>query len=425
MIRTSSEAKLDVIDLTRDNNNNVIDLTDSVIDLTGDKLTVSGTASNGIAPKVNASKRRKPQEPQLINWVFTVYPHAIIDGVDPDTAKSVSEQKVTTFAHGWCKYLIFGREICPKTGNFHLQGCCVLNNRMRMTELMKLIHSTVHWEPMDKPLQYNIDYCMKDGDFMEFGERPVDNGKREQQRWALARQQVTTEGVHAVEDAQIYIGQFSNLVKIQNHFLKALQDLPDVCGFWLYGVSNAGKSWMARNRWLDGGVYLKPPNKWFDNYNKEATVVIEDLDKSHAYMLGYLKNWADKYPFPAETKGGTFQIRPQRIVVTSNHSISDIFNAAKERDNVNANDLVALKRRFKVIRFVFPYNGVGTAAPIEETFEPDPPRLTRSETVFLQPPVARCDTPPPPGARRNYPLSIGAAKGEYLDATESEGEEEF
>ena len=33
-----------------------------------------------------------------------------------------------------------------------------------------------------------------------------------------------------------------------------------------------------------------------------------------------LKNWADKFPFQAEFKGGSMLIRPARIVVTSNYT---------------------------------------------------------------------------------------------------------
>ena len=39
----------------------------------------------------------------------------------------------------------------------------------------------------------------------------------------------------------------------------------------------------------------------------------------------HLKNWADLFPFVAETKGGSMLIRPARIVVTSNYTIQQVY----------------------------------------------------------------------------------------------------
>lgn len=78
-------------------------------------------------------------------------------------------------------------------------------------------------------------------------------------------------------------------------------------------------------------------------YNDQDTVIIDDLDLSHGYMARHLKLWGDHRPYKAQVKGGTLgDIRPARIIVTSQYPITAIFNAE---------DATAIERRFKVTHF--------------------------------------------------------------------------
>jgi len=120
----------------------------------------------------------------------------------------------------------------------------------------------------------------------------------------------------------------------------------DVRGEWHWGVSGAGKSHTVRTTYPD--AYIKEQNKWFDGYQGEETILIEDLDGDH--LAHYLKIWADKYSCKGEAKGYQVKLQHKRLVVTSNFSIEEIF---KDKPEITRE---AIKRRFKITHYPYVYN---------------------------------------------------------------------
>lgn len=128
-------------------------------------------------------------------------------------------------------------------------------------------------------------------------------------------------------------------------------------GIWIQGPPGCGKSHLSRKGpWLNPGetVYLKPQNKWWDLYQTERVVVLEDLDMAGGQTLGhYLKIWSDKWPFAAEAKGSVVKPEFDYFIVTSNYSIEEIFGpdtADSAKVQKQKQVLVeAIKRRFLLI----------------------------------------------------------------------------
>jgi len=128
---------------------------------------------------------------------------------------------------------------------------------------------------------------------------------------------------------------------------KIPDSIPVLKNEWIWGKTGLGKSSTARKE--NPGFYIKSHNKWWLGYKGEDCVILDDISRSEANWLGeHLKQWADHYPFPSETKGDGMVIRPKKIVVTSNYSIDDLWGHDEDLCD-------ALKRRFKVRHIVQPF----------------------------------------------------------------------
>lgn len=78
----------------------------------------------------------------------------------------------------------------------------------------------------------------------------------------------------------------------------------DVKSYWLYGPTRTGKSWDCIKRMNKdpkgdlSGIYFKDSeNKWWDGYNNEEYVLVDELPKETSkWILTKLKKWTDKLP---------------------------------------------------------------------------------------------------------------------------------
>ncbi len=241
------------------------------------------------------------------------------------------------------EYIVLGREV-SETGTPHLQGYCVFKNRKRLTGAKK-VWPRAHLEIKSKHSTYEeaITYCQKDGDWDEFGVRPVSNSQKLKNKWELAFN-LAKEGKLDDIEKDLLIRYYHSFKRIRQDHPSKPGELTDVCGMWFLGICGSGKSHTARAKFPD--LYDKPLNKWWDGYRDEDVVLLDDVGPKQTSWVGhYLKRWADKYSFPAEQKGTTIQIRPKKIIVTSQYTIEQLFH---DDDKL----VSALNRRFTVTKIV-------------------------------------------------------------------------
>lgn len=301
---------------------------------------------------------------QAMCWCFTVQNWTEQDLLDLEAF----------YDGGNVKYLVLGKEVAPTTGTPHLQCFVIMASKKRANQMDAYVPRGHNMRPMyakSNPLACAT-YCKKDKDFREFGDPPKPLGVPGRQRQLHDYEEARTlakQGKLDEIDASLSVRYYGNFKKIAQDNPPKLKDLKGVCGYWFQGDPSSGKSYAARNRW-PGGFYDKLPNKWWDGYKGEPTVVIDDLEPQHEWMGHHLKRIADQYVIPVEIKGTSTVIRPKRVVVTSNYSISEIFG----KDFMIKKALI---ERFKVEVFTAHYerkhvDDLSSSSDEEGTQEDDP-----------------------------------------------------
>lgn len=275
------------------------------------------------------------------NWLFTV--NDIPEGYGHILERIANRKSVG--------YIVVGRERAPTTDHVHLQGFIKFVNVRKFKGVKKLLSelNNPRLDIGDGKAYAMMEYCKKDGDFLEYGEPPLspaEAGKkggdrirdahRECCELAEAGEFKTMKRMHP----NLYTRYYRTWMAMHKDFGDRPKDLLEVTGVWIFGPSGSGKSHYARETYP--GFYDKPCNKWFDNYQGERFVLIDDFDKKHDVLAHHLKRWADRYAFSAEIKGSQINLRPERIVVTSQYRISEIWT---DRETVDA-----LERRFIKIK---------------------------------------------------------------------------
>lgn len=234
-------------------------------------------------------------------------------------------------------YLIMGKEV-GETGTPHLQGYAEFHKKAKWAALSKKYK--MHCETAKTSTQA-IEYCKKSGDFAEKGTPKLDGGLSEKNRWEDAR---TAAKEGRIEDlpADIYWRFYRTAKEIAKDHMVKPDSLSELKNIWIYGQAGSGKTRLADS--ILPGAYSKNCNKWWDGYQNETGVIINDFGKEHMVLGHHLKLWSEHRPFIAETKGGSLHIRPQRTIVTSQYSVKEIWEDQETRD--------AIERRFTVLHLL-------------------------------------------------------------------------
>lgn len=243
-----------------------------------------------------------------------------------------------------CQYNVFGYER-GEEGTPHLQGYVHFSTMKSLAQLKKLL-PRAHVEIRKKSVDEAATYCKKEGDYEEFGVKPMsqkEKGQANKDRWKRILEKAKEGDEAWLEENEPDVA-FNSMVKFRSHKKMRVEvmDYEDTPHEWWYGPTGTGKS---RQLWdMYPNHFGKSLNKWWDGYRGQEVVACEEWAPKNECTASYLKVWADRYPFAPEIKGA-FQerIRPAKIIVLSNYTIEQCFP--------NPEDHEPLMRRFKVVQF--------------------------------------------------------------------------
>jgi hypothetical protein len=219
----------------------------------------------------------------------------------------------------------------------HIQALFWFRNQKRFGALKSAVPAG-HWEPV-KNIEASLKYVVKENTRLEgpwtFGELPVKRNSKDD--WEEVFNLAKSGKIEEIP-AQIRVQHYSNLKRIEKDFMPMNHQTESTRGVWIHGNPGCGKTHMIRENFgAEGGLYLKNNNKWWDGYQGQKFVVLEDVDNSQwRFLVNNMKIWADKYAFIGESKGG--QVAPvyQKLFVTSNYSVSSLFEGlAKDESGKN------------------------------------------------------------------------------------------
>lgn len=304
------------------------------------------------------------------------------------------------------KYCVYQLEQAPSTNQLHLQGFIHFNSPRKFDYVKNLIGGEAHVE-IAQDVKASIAYCQKSDTRVsgpwKFGSEPIHQGKRSDLVSMYEDIKNRRPLKEMIEENPSYL-KYEKAIRFACNILsKDLSKREKVDVYVHYGKPGTGKTYSVYQKYGYDNVYKlacpnqKGSNLWFDNYNSEKVLLIDDFDK-YVCELSYIKNILDHYPQQVQCKGGFYWACWDTVIITSNTAPATWYYGETE-DNQNA-----LRRRIMSTS-----NNIDKADRIKHYVEyrtwifekwdlttiGDHQQDTDDQFV-APPPPPRSETPPPP-----------------------------
>lgn len=221
-------------------------------------------------------------------------------------------------------FVVYQEEVGSE-GTSHLQGYAELGDKRGGATLATVKRfpglETAHIERRRGTAAQARAYCEKEdtrvGGPYTWGV-PAQQGKRSD---LIAVQESIAEGA---DTAELWTEHFPAMVRYHRAFdvyrrvTSAKRSWETTC-ITLIGPSGCGKTrWVHQNYdRLGTALFVKGPGKWWDGYDGEDVVLIDEMYGSR-FTHGELLQLTDRYAHSVEVKGAVINFAPRVIIFTSN-----------------------------------------------------------------------------------------------------------
>lgn len=213
-------------------------------------------------------------------------------------------------------YLILGKEQAPSTGTLHLQGYLELTKKLKGSTLKKAMpRGTVLLASKGSTMQ-NRAYCMKDGDWQEWG-TAMQQGKRSDLEGLKL---LIDGGATELELAEANFGSFIRYHKGFKHYKNLKFQIPrtwfpEIYIFW--GKTGLGKSKKVYDDNDHSDIWTWNGNhQFYQGYDMHPVALFDDFYAE--INLGFILKLCDRYPMIVNIKNGQCNWQPRKIYFTSN-----------------------------------------------------------------------------------------------------------
>ncbi|QMW68727.1 replication-associated protein [Crucivirus-245] len=301
-----------------------------------------------ISPYAGKPPARGERGNAQVCWLYTWFNY------DPEKLPVVPDTE--------CKYRIEGKELTPTKKTPHVQGFVIFKTKQRWSTVTTN-YPGINWLPMCKKATpwNNFEYCSKDGDFTEFGERPKQpkaSGRgNDQQAFAEAfAADSVGAGIQIIKEKRprdlalhgeaiernlkkAKTEQWSHKYR-ENSFLVPLQDTGS--NLLVHGPSNTGKTHYAAAHFenplvcshVDDLKRLGPDNDG---------IIFDDMSFKHWPVEAIIHLLDREFGRSINVRYGTVQIRAGIPKIFTHNTRNPFYEEA----TIEEEQKIAIERRFR------------------------------------------------------------------------------
>ena len=229
-------------------------------------------------------------------------------------------EKPINFDKEKIKYIIYGYELCPTNNREHYQGFAIFNRTVRLPQAKRCVGGgdRTHIKPRRGTRDQARDYCRKDGNVFEWGR--FDPMTKED----LFKQPIE---ILKKDYPEFYCRYHRGLEKLQP---KGPIER-DMEIYILWGEPGTGKTSHVMRTHGESVYKFDPPYKWFDGYEGEEVLLIDDY-KRGAIDRGLLLNILDRWRLKIDIKGSyTWALWTKVYITTNFHPDTFVTEAIRSR----------------------------------------------------------------------------------------------